>query len=148
MELGLQGGLGASPSPCWPSLLEGGGSWLLWDGLHNIHKWPLRTVPSESCFQHGGQQWAGGGRRGLALTLLLTTCVWNVQMFPLGLQLALTSPLPPTSRLRNGHLGHSSQLRRKPRLLSSCWVVACCGQPVERLLLQLWNRVGPNNWPS
>lgn len=26
----------------------------------------------------------------LALTLLLTTCVWNAQMFPLGLQLALT----------------------------------------------------------
>lgn len=35
--------------------------------------------------------WGWGGQ--LALTLLLTTCVWNVQMFPLGLQLALT-PAP------------------------------------------------------
>jgi hypothetical protein len=89
---GLGGGLGAFSLLCWPSLPEGGGSWLLWDGLHNIHKWPLRTVPPEPCFQHGGQQWAGGG--WLALTLLLTTCVWNVQMFPLGLQLALTPSYP------------------------------------------------------
>lgn len=117
MKLDLGGVQGASSRPCWPSLPEGGGSWLLWSGLHNIHKRPLRAVPFEPCFQHGGQQWAGG-RWWLALARLLTACVWNVQMFPLGLQLAFKSHLPPTSRLKSGYLGHSPQQRRKPRLLS------------------------------
>jgi hypothetical protein len=45
---------------------------------------------SGPCFQHSSQRRVGVP--GLAFAHLLTTCVWNVQMFPWGLQL----PPPPS----------------------------------------------------
>lgn len=93
---GLAGGMG--PPRVWRPVLPLPRE----ERLHKLHR-PLRAGPPSPVSSEAAS--AGGGA-GPGARLLLTTCVWNVQMFLWGLRLA---PRPHSaSGLGSGHLGQSA----------------------------------------